>query len=131
MKTIIRILALASFLALGDAAPVAAVGMPVVRQRAYDYTYQEGYSRGFRETQDNKCIDGNNFSANYLRYEQQAQINYDSSVGTPEEEYFRGYLDGMHEGYNQPAYCGPTGGGGPGGSNPPCSTCGPGPFIPE
>lgn len=90
-------------------------------------TYQDAYSQGLRETLQNKCIDGNNFNYNYSHYyEPSAQRNYDYSMGTPDEDYYRGYLDGLHEGYNQPAYCGgsnPGGGGTGGGGYPPCPNC--------
>ena len=88
-------------------------------------TYQDAYAQGLRETLQNKCIDGNNFNSNYTNsYEPRAQRNYDYSVGTPDEDYYRGYLDGLHEGYNQPAYCGGSnpGGGTPGGGTP-CPNC--------
>ena len=89
-------------------------------------TYQDAYAQGLRETLQNKCIDGNSFNSNYANsYEPRAQRNYDYSVGTSDEDYYRGYLDGLHEGYNQPAYCGgsnPGGGGNPG-NTPPCPNC--------
>lgn len=89
-------------------------------------TYQDAYNQGLRETLQNKCIDGNNFNSNYASsYEPRAQRNYDYSLGTPDEEYYGGYLDGLHEGYMQPAYCGGSnpGGGNPGGGGNPCPNC--------
>lgn len=90
-------------------------------------TYQDGYDRGLRETLQNKCIDGNNFGYNYSHYyEPRAQQNYYYTQGTPDEDYYRGYLEGMQEGYIQPAYCGgntPGGGTPGGGGNNPCPTC--------
>lgn len=128
MKTIIRTLSIVGLLALGTRVSAAAIEAPLVHQQSVSTTYQDGYNQGFRETLENKCIDGNNFQANYVRYEQRAQSNYDNSIGTSDEDYYRGYLDGLHDGYNQPVSCGGPTGGGPGGGNPPCSTCGPGPY---
>ncbi|MCI1186696.1 hypothetical protein MON38_04645 [Hymenobacter sp. DH14] len=91
-------------------------------------TYQDAYQQGLRETLQNKCIDGVNFNYNYAHnYEPRAQQNYEYSQGTPDEDYYRGYLDGLHEGYIEPAYCGGSnpGGGGPGGGGgyTPCPNC--------
>ena len=87
-------------------------------------TYQDAYDQGLHETLQNKCIDGVNFNYNYAHnYEPRAQQNYNNSIGTLEEDYYRGYLDGLHEGYNQPAYCGGgnSGSGSPGSGG--CPNC--------
>lgn len=87
-------------------------------------TYQDAYQQGLRETLQNKCIDGNNFNHNYFNYyEPRAQQNADYSQGTSDEDYYRGYLDGLHEGYNQPAYCGGSNPGGGGNPPYPCPNC--------
>lgn len=130
MQTIKRMLFIAALLSATATASVSAIEAPLRagthQQRSATDDYQYGYQRGYIETLQNKCIDGNNFPNNYVRYEQRAELNYYSTIGTPDEDYYRGYLDGMREGFNQPAYCGPTGGGGTGGPyTPPCTICEP------
>lgn len=107
--------------------PLPSLAPPTTAASRMADAYQDAYAQGLRETLQNKCIDGNNFSYNYSHYyEPSAQRNYDYSVGTADEDYYRGYLDGLHEGYNQPAYCGgsnPGGGSTGGGGYNPCPTC--------
>lgn len=104
----LRLLSLAGLFAIGMGATAAtpAVGSTALQQRSNASSYTDGYNQGFNETVQNKCIDGDRFESNYSSsYEPRAQQNYDNSIGTTYEDYYRGYLDGLHDGYNAPAYC--------------------------
>ncbi|GAB3637301.1 hypothetical protein GCM10027422_28910 [Hymenobacter arcticus] len=106
MRKLLTILTVAA-LGLGVSAPTAtsAVGTTGTYRRAAQ-TYEDGYNQGFRETQQNKCIDGTRFESYYSNYyHPQAERNYQNSGGSGQEDYYRGYLDGMEEGYLNPAYC--------------------------
>jgi hypothetical protein len=97
----LRLLALASLLALGATASLPAATLPRPQQAARS-AYQDGYNQGLSDTTSNKCIDGFNFEANYATYYQpRAEQNYQYDPS----EYNQGYLDGQAEGYNTPVVC--------------------------
>ena len=133
MARLSRLLSVALLLAAADSVnatlPVRSPAPVATKTIHRADTYQDAYAQGLRETLQNKCIDGVNFNSNYSHYyEPRAQQNYAYSQGTPDEDYYRGYLEGLQEGYMQPAYCGgnPGGGGGGtggGGGYNPCPTC--------
>lgn len=110
----LRLLSLAGLFAIGLSAtasiPVANVTASHQRNKAL--SYQDGYNQGYNETLQNKCIDGNNcanggcFEIHYENnYKPTAERNYANSAGTNQEDYYRGYLDGLLDGYDAPAYC--------------------------
>ncbi|WP_147320979.1 hypothetical protein [Hymenobacter lapidiphilus] len=125
----IKILHFAAFAALlsigavssGFTSPATAVEQR--QQRTSQSDYNEGYSRGKIETEQNKCIDGAYFQERYVRYHQQATNNLNNATTQSEVDYYQGYLDGMEEGYMTPVQCSSPGspGSGGGGSGPRCN----------
>lgn len=104
----LRFLSLTAVLTLGAMASVPAIGSTsTVALRRASFSYQDGYNQGYNETLQNKCIDGANFDTHYQNnYLPQAQQNYYNSIGTADEAYYQGYLDGLQAGYGAPAFCG-------------------------
>lgn len=117
----LRSFSLALLLALGTAASAFTPSLAGTEQARSYADYQNGYTSGKRETEQNKCIDGPNFPQRYESYRQRVTSYRDTAPSQDEYDYYQGYLDGMEDGYNTPVVCGGTGGGG-GGTGP-----GPGP----
>jgi hypothetical protein len=94
----LRLLAVASLLALGataslPAATLTAAPQPVAQRAEGDY--QDGYDQGYAETTNNKCLDGTNFDANYASdYRPTAEQTYQDDPS----DYNQGYLDGQAKG---------------------------------
>lgn len=119
----LRFLSLSVLLALGSVASSFTPSRAGTEQASSYDDYQNGYTTGKRETEQNKCIDGNNFVQNYEFYRQRVTNYRDTALSPDDYDFYQGYLDGMEEGYNTPVTCGspgpgpgpsgPTGGGGP------------------
>lgn len=101
----LRHLSLAALLATG-AWTTAPARSSAPTQQAAAYSYQDGYAQGYRETQQNKCIDGSYFEEHYqANYLPRAQQNADATAGTADGPYYQGYLDGLQAAYGDPAFC--------------------------
>lgn len=117
MKHWLKFLSLAAALAVGSASSA----VPLVETQAKSSVhrsyadYQAGYANGKRETEQNKCIDGDYFVERYHNYRQRVEGYFNYPMTQEEQDYWTGYLDGMTDGYNTPVYCAPPGGGGTGG----------------
>lgn len=127
---LLRCLSLASLLAVSAATSAFTPVRSATAHRLTSYTdYQDGYIRGKRETEQNKCIDGDRFQQNYYSYRQRMELNLSYASTQEEYDYYQGYLDGMEEGFNTPVMCGSPGGGG-GGTGPGGGGGGTGPIEP-
>lgn len=118
MKLLLRSLSLGALLALSAATSAFTPSRPAIetRSKASYADYLDGYTRGKRETEQNKCIDGDRFQYNYYTYYHPwAERNRGYATTQEEYDYYNGYVDGMEEGFNTPVVCSPPGGGtGPG-----------------
>ena len=110
----LRSFSLVLLLALGSAAAAFTPPRASTAQAGSSTDYQNGYTAGKRETEQNKCIEGNNFPQNYEWYRQRVTYWRDTAASQDEYDYYQGYLDGMEEGYITPVTCGSPGGTGPG-----------------
>lgn len=101
----LRSLPLAALLAAGALTATPARSSAAQQQQAAA-SYQDGYAQGYRETQQNKCLDGGSFEERYqANYLPRAQQNADATAGTADGAYYQGYLDGLQAGYGDPAFC--------------------------
>ncbi|MBX0289752.1 hypothetical protein K3G63_04845 [Hymenobacter sp. HSC-4F20] len=117
MQIFLRSLAVAAALTVSGKTSAFTPVCPKPEHRATSYVdYQNGYAQGKRETEQNKCIDGDRFQQNYYTYRQRVELNLAYASTQEEYDYYQGYLDGMEEGYNTPVMCGSPGGGGGTGS---------------
>ncbi|OON70045.1 hypothetical protein [Hymenobacter sp. CRA2] len=117
MKQLLKFFTLAAALAVGSASsavPLSGTRSEVSMRRSY-IDYQEGYANGKRETEQNKCIDGDLFVERYWYYRGHIESSFNYPMTDEQRDYWNGYLDGMAEGYNTPVYCSGPGGGGTGG----------------
>ncbi len=104
----LRLLSLAGLFAIGIGATVStpAIGSTAIQQRVRALSYTDGYNQGYNETLQNKCIDGDLFEYRYAsNYEPTAQRNFAAYDGTPDGEYYGGYLDGLHTAYGDVVVC--------------------------
>lgn len=101
----LRSLPLAALLAAG-ALTTTPARSSVSRQQATSASYQDGYAQGYRETQQNKCLDGSYFEEHYqANYLPRAQRNADATAGTADGPFYQGYLDGLQVAYGDPVFC--------------------------